>query len=240
MAKASKVISYVKEQIGYEEPNHDNYTKYGHLMDTTYSGFFNGKKDGHDWCCTFVCCSFCESFGKAVALKILNMPAGNLSAVVKYFYNYMKGGGMTGYVPKKGAVIFFQNSLGLSHVGIVVDYTETTVTTVEGNSGVGSWFVTEHTYNRKNSYIYGYGYPKYEAEPQPKPEPTYKRDGVYTVVCRGELNLRTGAGTDNPVLMKLHKGDKVHCLKVVKEDGKTWLRVDGYCCATEDGDIYIK
>lgn len=240
MAKASKIISCAKEQIGYEEPNHDNGTKYGAEMDTIYKGFFNGNKNFHDWCCTFVCWLFCHCFGKAVALQLLNMPGGNLGAVVKYFYNYMKSGGMTGDAPKKGAVIFFQNSRGLSHVGVVVDYTATTVTTVEGNSGVGNWFVTEHTYNRKDTYIYGYGYPKYEAEPEPKPEPKYKRDGVYTVTCRGELNLRTGAGTENPVLMKLHKGDKVHCLKVVSQDGKTWLRVDGYCCAVEDGDIYIE
>lgn len=237
---ASKVIDCAISQEGYEEPNHDNHTKYGEQMDTLYSGFFNGKKDYHDWCATFVCWLFCHCFGKYTALKILNMPSGNLSAVCKYFYNYMKNGGMTGAEPKKGAVVFFQNNLGISHVGIVIDYDGEYVTTIEGNAGTGSYFVKRNKYRKTVTYIYGYGYPKYDAEPQPKPEPSYKRDGIYTVRCNGELNLRTGAGTDQKILMKLHKGDKVHCLKVIKEDGKTWLRVDGYCCAVEDGDIYIE
>lgn len=237
MAKASKLIEYALSQVGYEEPHHDNRTKYGELMDTIYSGFFNGKKNGYDWCATFTCCCFCESFGKAVALQILNMPAGNLAAVVKYFYQYMDKGGLTSKEPIKGAVVFFQNAAGLSHVGIVVDYDGEYVTTVEGNAGSGSYFVAKNRYKKSVSYIYGYGYPKYEYEP--KPAPKYVRDGIYTVKCK-ELNLRTGPGLDSPVLMVLHKGYKVHCLKTSKKDGRTWLRVDGYCCGVENGDIYLE
>ena len=237
MAKASDVINYAISQEGYEEPNHDNRTKYGEMMDTVYSGFFNGKKNGFDWCCVFVCCAFCVAYSKAVALKLLNLPAGNLAAVVKYFFDYMKRGGMTGSVPKKGAVVFFQNNKGLSHVGIVIDFDDEYITTIEGNAGPGSYFVKRNKYRREVTYIYGYGYPKYEVEPVPLPK--YQRDGIYTVKVK-ELNLRTGAGLDKDVLMTLHKGDKVHCLKVVKEDGRTWLRVDGYACGIENGDIYLE
>ena len=143
MAKASDVINYAISQEGYEEPHHDNWTKYGEMMDTVYSGFFNGRKNWHDWCCVFVCCCFCVAYSKAVALKLLNLPAGNLAAVVKYFYDYMKRGGMTGSTPKKGAVVFFRNSAGLSHVGIVIDFDDEYVTTIEeGQSFVfknGQW-----------------------------------------------------------------------------------------------------
>ena len=76
-------------------------------------------------------------------------------------------------------------------------------------------------------------------EEEPVPLPKYQRDGIYTVKVK-ELNLRTGAGLDNDVLMTLHKGDKVHCLKTVKKDGRTWLRVDGYACGIENGDIYLE
>ena len=239
MSKASSVVEYALSQVGYEEPNHDNHTKYGEMMDTIYKGFFNGRKDYHDWCCTFVCCSMCESYGMDNALSMMGMPKNNLSAVVKYFYNYMNSAGLTGSSPKIGAVIFFQNSEGLSHVGIVVEYDTETVTTVEGNAGTGSFFVVKNKYNRGTTYIYGYGYPKYDEKPEPIPE-TYKKGNTYTVSCKLPLMIRKGASTDYGIIDHLNQGDKVLCDDVViDKDGNTWLKIKGYVCANYHGDKYI-
>ena len=236
MTDQEKIIKCALDQVGYEEPNHDNRTKYGEQMDTIYSGFFNGKKNGYDWCATFSCWLFCHCFGISKALEMLHMPPGNMAAVVKYFYGYLNKAGRTGSTPKKGAVIFFQNSKGLSHVGVVVDFDSEYVTTVEGNAGSGSYFVAKNRYRRTVTYIYGYGYPEYAAEP----EREYKRGEIYTITCKEPLRLRMEPDTGSEILLDLHKGDHVHCLKVVKKDCKTWLRVDGYCCAEENDQVYIE
>lgn len=238
MAKASKIIEYVLSQVGYEEGN-NNWNKYAEDIDNNYPLWYGscGKKQNKDWCSVFVDDAFIQTFGLTEAHRLLNRPDNNWGAVVKYAYNYLDKIGRTGKVPKLGATVYFQNSAGLCHTGIVTDFTAETVTTVEGNAGMGSRYVKNNTYNRKSTYIYGYGYPDYEAEPVPEP---YKRDGIYTVTCKGPLRLRTGPSTKDEILLDLSNGDKVHCLKVVKKDGKTWLRVDGYCCAVENGNKYIE
>ena len=238
MAKASKVISYAKSQVGYEEgPN--NWNKYAEDIDNNHPLWYGscGKKQNLDGCSVFVDDCFIQTYGAAEAHRLLNRPDNNLGAVVKYAYNYLDKIGRTGKEPKLGATVYFQNSKGLCHTGIVVDYTNDYVWTVEGNAGNGSRYVVMNKYNRAAAYIYGYGYPDYETEPKPEP---YKRDGIYTVTCKGPLRLRTGPSTKDEILLDLAKGDKVHCLKVVKKDGKTWLRVDGYCCAVENGNFYIE
>lgn len=240
MAKALKVVEYALSQVGYEEPHHNNWNKYAEDIDTNYPKWYGtcGKKQGLDWCSVFVDDCFIQAYGIVVAHKLLNRPDNNTGAVVKNAYNYLDKIGRTGKEPKLGATVYFQNSKGLCHTGIVVDFTNDYVYTVEGNAGTGSYFVVKNKYRRTTSYIYGYGYPEYEDEP--KPEPKYKRGEIYTVTCKGPLRLRTGPSTKDEILLDLSKGDKVHCLKVVTQDGKTWLRVDGYCCATENGNIYIE
>jgi hypothetical protein len=62
----------------------------------------------------------------------------------------------SGYEPKEGDTIFFCNSSGQNHVGIVVAYDSesNTVYTVEGNS---SNQVAKRSYSMDNTYITGFG-----------------------------------------------------------------------------------
>lgn len=179
----SEVIKIAEAEIGYKEKatNSDiydktansgsnNWNKYANDIDTKYPDFYNGKKNGYDWCDIFVDWCFITAYGVEDAKKLLCQPDHSLGAGCEYSYNYFKQNGQTGSSPKLGAQIFFGD---LDHTGIVVDFNNEYVWTVEGNSGNE---VKKNRYSCDNSWIYGYGYPKYDEEVTPKPTPAPSGD----------------------------------------------------------------
>ena len=257
MTAAEKLISYVISQIGTaEDPLGSNKQKYGALIDSTdWYLYKDGNKtwrhlvNGYDWCTQFVDASFITTFTIDKARKILFRPTyNNFGAVVKYAFNYFKIAGR-GYTkeehdPQPGDVIYFQNSKGLSHTGVVIEVTSTKVTTVEGNSGTQSYYVAKHTYSKTSSYIYGYGCPDYESvdpEPDPKELDGYKVGNTYEVVCDDSLMIRKGPGQSYDKVGELHKGDKIVCQALRHDaDLNTWLQFDkGWSCGLYKGTRYI-
>ena len=180
MANPQKVIDVALSQVGYHEKasnsqlddftansGSNNWNKYARDFDEKYPDFYNGKKNGYDWCDIFVDWCFITAYGRAEAQKLLCQPNYSLGAGCEYSYGYFKDKGQTGSPPKKGAQIFFGD---LDHTGIVVDFDDEYVTTVEGNSGNE---VKKKKYSRNDSWIYGYGYPAYdEVTPTPTPQPS--------------------------------------------------------------------
>lgn len=174
------VIKVAEAEIGYKEKatnnqlydknanvGTNNWNKYANDIDTKYLDFYNGRKNGYDWCDVFVDWCFIQAYGVENAQRLLCQPDNSLGAGCEYSYNYFKQNGQTGSSPKKGAQIFFGD---LDHTGIVVDYDNNYVWTVEGNSGNE---VKKKKYARNNSWIYGYGYPNYDEEmPTPTPAPS--------------------------------------------------------------------
>ena len=172
------VIKVAESQIGYHEKasnsqlddknanaGNNNWNKYARDIDEKYPDFYNGKKNGYDWCDIFVDWCFITAYGRSDAQRLLCQPNNSLGAGCEYSYGYYKVNGQTGSIPKKGAQIFFGD---LDHTGIVVDFDSSYVWTVEGNSGN-----EVKKYSRNDSWIYGYGYPKYDEEmPTPTPTPT--------------------------------------------------------------------
>lgn len=169
------LLDFVKSQIGYaENPLGSNMQKYGAMLDSLpwYLRKENGKEwthkvNGFDWCTQFVDASFVSVYGIDTARKMLYRPYYNdYGSVVKYAYGYFKNKGKgfkkEEYTPKSGDVIYFQNSDGLSHTGVVISVDNGMVTTVEGNAGKGSNYVVEKTYKMSDNYIYGYGVPEYD------------------------------------------------------------------------------
>lgn len=241
---ANKIIEWAKKQVGCkEDPIGSNKQKYGAFLDaTTWYEYKQGEKtwihkvNGYNWCTQFFDCAFVDCFGIENARKILNRPRyNNYGAVVKYSYNYLAALDRVGKTPVKGGAIYFKNSEGLSHIGIVIDFDATTVTTIEGNTGKDSAYVCQKTYNRQAGNIAGYGYPVFSAVP----EEGYKPGEIYTVQCKGPLRIRTGASTDNAIIDNLFRGDHVKCEEVVKEGKNTWLKISGYVCADYNGEVYI-
>lgn len=172
--EVKRLVEFALSQVGTaEDPLGSNKQKYGAYLDSTDWYLYrdpSGKEwihkvNGFDWCTQLHDCAHIATWGIDKARKILYRPKyNNLGAVVKYSYDYYKSVGKVGSTPKLGCSIYFQNSKGLSHIGIVVDFNDTYVWTVEGNAGKNNWYVVKNCYKRSSTYIYGYGYPDYEEE----------------------------------------------------------------------------
>ena len=103
---------------------------------------------------------------KQSAYYVLYQPSSNnCAAVVSYMAGYFKNASAYYSSIKDlatGDIVFFQNSQGLSHVGICVDWSDSnkTFTTVEGNKNNK---VSQCTYNYSDvgGYVAGFGKPRY-------------------------------------------------------------------------------
>lgn len=257
-----KLIDLAVSQIGYKEPNGDNHNKYAHEMDTTYKGWFNGSKDGYDWCAVFVNWLFVTAFGVDVASKMLNHSSkyGTMSAVVQYLYRSLMEVNRVGKEPHVGDIVFYHNDKyeGLSqlcHVGIVWKVNGDYITTIEGNSGRNSDSVATReirkNYDTKSWGIYGFGYPDYSAAgdepvPDPKTMDGYTVGERYKVICKDTLNVRTKAevSRSSKIVTKLNPGTEFTCEALTHDSkGNTWMRIkspaEGWVCCIENGDRYV-
>lgn len=253
---AKRVVEYALSQIGTaEDPLGSNKQKYGAMLDQmpwylrkdSSGKIYIHHVNGFDWCTSLVDASFISTYTLPEARKMLFRPEMNdYGSVVKYAFNYFKNAGKgykkEDYDPKPGDVIYFQNSDGLSHTGIVVAVDSTTVTTVEGNSGKNNWYVVKKTYKKTDSYIYGYGHPDYsEPEPDPKEMDGFEVGKTYEVICNDPLMIRKGPAQSYDKVGELHKGDKLVCTALRHDDElNTWLQFDkGWACGLYQGNRYI-
>ena len=175
---AKQLVAIAEAEIGYHEKasnsnldsktansGNKNFTKYG--RDLFNAGFFNGNKNGFDWCAQFPtwCVWKLTGKNKAKAEYILCV-GGDLSAGCGFALKYYKAAGRFDKTPKVGDQIFFKYSNDNStadHTGIVVRVTDSLVETIEGNSGNE---VKRKAYQRNDKTIIGYGHPRYDAEPK--------------------------------------------------------------------------
>ena len=159
MYDKQKVIDWALAQVGYHElpGNHNKYSQY---LDNI-PGFYAGKKDGFAWCDCFIDAGFCQCYGVVGAKELLCQPDNSLGAGCLYSANYFRNKGQffrSG--PQTGDQVFFSYCTGeVSHTGLVVEVSATTVTTVEGNSADA---VQKKTYSINDSQIYGYGRPDWD------------------------------------------------------------------------------
>lgn len=150
------------EYLNYKDRNAgtNNFTKYAHYMDTVASGFFNGPKNGYDWCAVFFCYLMVASYGIENAYNMLNLSPNNSAASCTYMMNNYKSNNRFGSSPAYGSQIFFGDGDGTAyHTGIVVKVDRDKVYTVEGNC---SDSVMSRSYYLTDTKIEGYGYPQYD------------------------------------------------------------------------------
>lgn len=182
MADYKDLVKFALAEVGNaENPLGSNKQKYGAYIDTTtWYEYKDGSKtwihkvNGYDWCTTFHDYCFVKVFGIDEARRLLNRPRyNNLGAVVKYAYGYMNSISKISSTPEIGCSIYFKNAKGLSHIGIVYDYDDKYVYTVEGNAGTNCWYVAKGKYLRTYNRIVGYDRPLYNEKPAPPtPKPT--------------------------------------------------------------------
>ncbi len=228
---ASKLIGIAKAEIGYKEKasnsnldsktansGNKNFTKYG--RDLFKAGFFNGNKNGFDWCAQFPTWCVWKLTGKnKKKTEYILCVGGDLSAGCGFALKYYKQAGRFDKTPKVGDQIFFKYNLNdasytADHTGIVVRVTDKLIETIEGNSGNE---VKRKAYQRTDKTIIGYGHPRYDAEP----EKTVTKE-VKTVDIEMPILRKGSSGNAVKTLQRL-----LRQLQYTNTDGKTLLIVDG-------------
>lgn len=204
---ASTVIDIALGEVGYLEKKSNknldsktanagsaNYTKYGRDMHKLYPAVMNFPAA---WCDAFVDWCFQKAYGVSNAKSLLG---GNFDDYTPNSANLYKKKGAWGTQPKIGAQIFFKNNTRICHTGLVYDFDNRYVYTVEGNTSGASGVVAngggvcKKRYLRTNSKIAGYGYPKYD-----------------DVVTNDDLNIQRPEDTK---MKKIKQGSKGKAVKV--------------------------
>lgn len=201
------VLRVAAEEIGYMEKasNKDldsktdnagngNYTKYARDLWDADPHFYQGPKNGYDWCTVFVDWCIYVATGRdssyAQAAKFYTGPYG---AGCEFAANYYKAAGAWYPTPKPGDQVIFGD---FSHTGLVEKVENGRVYTIEGNSNN---MVRRKNYTLNDSYITGYGRPRYDGEKQPTkniPFVDVRSDSWYADAVRWAYNNGITAGTD--------------------------------------------
>ena len=181
MSEKDSIIEIAKAEIGYLEKSrraveenydvlyekiegagNDNMTKYAAEMDAMQ--VYNTPKQGYAWCKVFVDWCFTQALGLERAGELLY----GWTAGVEQFYNWAKAHDSVCDNPEVGDLIIFGNC---DHIGIVTDYDESRVYTIEGNTSgttglvANGGSVAEKSYSLNSSYIKCYVRPEYEECP---------------------------------------------------------------------------
>lgn len=185
MSCIDKLIATAEAELGYREKRSNselddktanagsgNYTRYARDLDAI-GWFYNGPKQGFAWCDVFVDWCFVKAFGLENALRLLHQPTQSCGAGCTYSLEYFRRVGAFYGSPQVGDQIFFGAVGDSSHTGIVVGISDTTVTTIEGNTSDG---VFRRTYYLGDANIAGYGRPDWasleeNAEDEPASQP---------------------------------------------------------------------
>lgn len=231
----SPIVALAKQEVGYLEKEtnsrldsktanagDENYTKYA--RDLYAVGYYNGNKNGYAWCDVFVDWLFYKIFGKTDGQR-LQCQTGDLGAGCEFSARYYEKAGRLHNTPKIGDQIFFKNGSGeICHTGIVIDITDTTVITVEGNTSsaygvvANGGCVAEKSYPLNYARIYKYGRPKYDN---------------YDVVASKDNKTTKNGGTCTVELPVLKKGSNNGYVKTLQ------ILLNKYDNAkvSEDGDF---
>lgn len=178
------VISIALGEVGYLEKEtrdqldstldnagDENFTKYARDLDAI--NFYNGRKNGFAWCDVFVDWCFVKAFGERQARKMTFQPMIfllNKGAGCRYSFGYYQEHSRIFQTPETGDQIFFYAADGktICHTGLVYDWDDTYVYTVEGNTSGQSGVVDNGGEVCKKKYpitdrrLAGYGRPLYE------------------------------------------------------------------------------
>lgn len=175
---ASKVIAIALAEVGYHEKASNsqldsktansgsaNWNKYAAYIDSNAPDFYNGRKNGYDWCDIFNDYCHIKASDVETARKAIYQPLKSTGAGCSFSASFYRSNGAWisrgAGTPKPGDQIFFGKVGSEYHTGIVVAVDSKNVYTVEGNS---SEQVAKRTYALTDTKIAGYGRPKYDAE----------------------------------------------------------------------------
>ena len=180
---AERVVSIALGYVGYHEKASGsqldsktansgsvNYTRFNKLLHELQPSNMDYPAP---WCDAFVDACVLEAAGGDVeaAKRVL---CGDFDDYTVASADLYKAAGRFDRKPQYGDQVFFKNSKGINHTGIVTKVTSTAVCTVEGNSGNE---VKEHKYLKASVKIAGYGHPRYGTEANGAAAPATKPQG---------------------------------------------------------------
>lgn len=259
MSEIDNVVNVASEEVGYlekswaaynENPDviydktagagNDNVTKYAKEMDDLE--VYNGPKQGYAWCKVFVDWVLTTALGLDRAGQLLY----GWTAGVTQAYNWFRDNGQIANTPKIGDLIIFGDC---DHIGIVVDYDDSRVYTIEGNTSGATGLVAngggvaQKSYSRWSSYIKCYARPEYDGEPGPPtpPEPGEEVIETVKVDTPSGLNIRAGASTDYAILGAYPNGTILDIYEITSNWGRTkdgWICLD-YTTHTGESSNYV-
>lgn len=158
MSAVDRLVARAKSQLGYRETG-KNVTKYAADFDTKYPNFYNGKKQGAEWCDIFNDWCHVTEFGEDIGRQMLYQPWHSAGAGCKFSAGYYKNANAFYKTnPKRGDQVFFYVGGEINHTGIVIEVNGDTITTIEGNCGDS---VRQYSYKTNNAKIAGYGRPNW-------------------------------------------------------------------------------
>lgn len=174
-----EVIQIAERWVGYKEKATNaqledfdanagtkNFTIFGALL--YQYGFYNGNKNGFDWCAQWFDAMLLEASGwDAEHTKEVLCYTGPYGASCSLSVNYYKAANRWHTSdPRPGDQIFFGTPSNVRHTGMVVRVEDGHVYTIEGNSGN---MVRDRSYPLDAQTIVGYGRPRYDGDKRPDP-----------------------------------------------------------------------
>lgn len=149
MDAIKKVIQIAEQEIGYLEKksNADLDSKTGNAGSGNYTKYWRDvypQYQGQPWCACFVSWCMMKAFGLDTASRLLqHWP---------FVYCPTLAGKTSNKTPKVGSVVLFFRSGAYAHTGIVTAVTDSTITTIEGNTSGASGIVPNGGGVCKKSY----------------------------------------------------------------------------------------
>lgn len=157
MYTAADAIAIATSQVGYHEGKSNGHWNNDQKYSDQLPGF--AWSDKQPWCDTFANWCFWQA---GVAVAVGAQSAGCLASVAAY----KKAGRFTDY-PGIGFQVFYGTGGG-THTGIVYNYDDTYIYTIEGNTNDDGSAEGDGVYKKKRlrkvAYVYGYGVPYYKGK----------------------------------------------------------------------------
>ena len=190
MTPQERLIATAKAQEGYigkksaaqlDDPKANaggRFNKFARDLDAL-GDFYNGRKNGYDWCDVFVDWCFVTTFGRDIAQKLLCQPDKSCGAGTGYSLGYYKAKGRFFTSPQPADQVFFGDDKSTRHTGIVTEVRGGYVYTTEGNAGSPS-AVRGRKHPVGDKQIKGYGRPDWSLVPAGRPEEITEEDDEMT------------------------------------------------------------
>lgn len=160
---ARQAVRTAYANVGYKAGKGKR-NKFAAYIDSHYPTFYNGKKQGVDYCDIFVdYCVLYNAQSASDAEYVLCQPAKSCGAGCRWSYLYYKQKHRNTSIPHYGDQVFFSTGGidGIYHTGIVYKVDNKYIWYVAANEGGGNGEVKKHKLLRTNKKIFAYGRPRY-------------------------------------------------------------------------------